>query len=336
MATVSSVLTALSRVPAQAGQVFPPAAKFTEMQCLDQSGKVFIVTGSSSGVGKELAQILYAKNAKVYVAARSEEKANAAISNIISKFPNSKGALIFLKLDLEDLSTIKKSAEEFLSKEDKLDVLWNNAGVMMPPQGSKTKQGYELQLGTNNIAPFLFTKLLTPTLVHTAKTAPPSSVRVVWVSSSVAEVNSPIGGVEMDNLDYNREQSPQMKYGISKAGNALHAMEFAKRHRADGIVSVSLNPGNLQTELSRHLSRPVVLAMKLFLHKPIQGAYTELFAGLSPDVGMDQTGCWIIPWGRINPLRADIQASSLTEAEGGTGVGLRFWEWTEAQIKSYL
>jgi retinol dehydrogenase-12 len=84
-----------------------------------------------------------------------------------------------------------------LSKEKKLDVLWNNAGVMIPPQGSKTAQGYELQLGTNNIAPFLFTKLLTPILQSTAKTAPPRTVRVVWLSSSVAESASPTGGVDM-------------------------------------------------------------------------------------------------------------------------------------------
>jgi retinol dehydrogenase 12 len=88
---------------------------------------------------------------------------------------------VFLRLDLDDLTTIKKSAEEFLAKETRLDVLWNNAGVMIPPQGSKTKQGYELQLGTNNVAPFLFTKFLTPLLVETAKSATKGSVRVLWV-----------------------------------------------------------------------------------------------------------------------------------------------------------
>jgi len=327
---------ALTQLPSQVTQAFPPSAKFTENQCLDQAGKVFIVTGSSSGVGKELAQLLYSKSAKVYVADRNEVKAQTAISDITAKFPNSKGALVFLKLDLDDLTTIKKSVEEFRSKEDRLDVLWNNAGVMTPPQGSKTKQGYELQLGTNNVAPFLFTKLLTPTLMHTAKTAPPSSVRVVWVSSMVAEVASPKGGVDMDNLDYKKDQIAEIKYGISKAGNALHAMEYAKRHRADGIVSVALNPGNLNTELTRHLPGPVASAMKVFLHKPIQGAYTELFAGLSPDIGIDQTGCWVIPWGRINPIRSDIKASSLTPEEGGTGVGAKFWEWSEEQVKPFL
>jgi NAD(P)-dependent dehydrogenase (short-subunit alcohol dehydrogenase family) len=141
---------------------------------------VFIVTGSSSGVGKELAQILYSHDAKVYIAVRSEEKATQAINDIKANFPHSEGELVFLHLDLGDLTTIKKSAEEFLGKETKLDALWNNAGVMVPPQGSKTKQGYELQLGTNNVAPFLLTKLLTPVLIKTAKTAPANSVRVIW------------------------------------------------------------------------------------------------------------------------------------------------------------
>jgi len=200
--------------------------------------QVFIVTGSSSGVGKELTQILYAHDAKVYVAARSKERAGQAMEEIRANFPASKGELVYLHLDLEDLSTIKASAEEFLGKEDRLDVLWNNAGVMNTPAGSKTKQGYELQLGTNNIAPFLFTKLLTPVLVETAKTAPKGGVRVVWVSSSAAEMIAPVGGVDMNNLDYKKDLPRWMKYGVSKGGNILHSNEFAKRYEEDGIISV--------------------------------------------------------------------------------------------------
>jgi retinol dehydrogenase 12 len=119
-----------------------------------------------------------------------------------------------------------------------LDVLWNNAGVMAPPQGSKTKQGYELQLGTNNVGPFLFTELLTPILVKTAKSAPPGSVRVVWVSSSAAELMSPKNGVNLDNLDYKKDQPTYTKYGVSKAGNFYHSTEYAKHHKTDGITSV--------------------------------------------------------------------------------------------------
>lgn len=109
---------------------------------------------------------------------------------------------------------------------------------MIPPQGSQTKQGYELQLGTNNVAPFLFTRFLTPVLRETAKTAEKGTVRVVWVSSSVAEGASPNGGVEMGNLDYKVDKGPWIKYAVSKAGNILQAKEFGRLYRGDGIVSV--------------------------------------------------------------------------------------------------
>lgn len=109
---------------------------------------------------------------------------------------------------------------------------------MVPPQGSKTKQGYEAQLGTNNVAPFLFTKLLRPILARTATQAPANAVRVVWTSSSAAEGMAPTGGVDLDNLDYKRERAAWVKYGVSKAGNVLHAGEFARRPGGDGIVSV--------------------------------------------------------------------------------------------------
>lgn len=239
-------------------------------------------------MGEQLARILYQHNAKVYIAARSETKASKAISQMKSQFPESKGQLVFLHLDLDDLTTIKSSADDFLSKEDRLDVLWNNAGVMVPPQGTTTKQGYEAQLGTNNVAPFLFTKLLHPVLARTAKQAPAHSVRVVWVSSSAAEHFSPHGGIDFDNLDYQKDKTPWFKYGMSKAGNVLHSSEFAKRARGEGIISVvsghtrldfdilllmrpqSLNPGNLKTDLQRHLPsyQNTLLVRPLLCFKP--------------------------------------------------------------------
>lgn len=229
---------------------------------------MFIVTGSSSGIGEQLAYILYLKNAKVYVAARSEDKAMKAIEGIKSRVPSSTGQLRFLHLDLDDLTTIKASAEKFLSENDRLDVLWNNAGVMVPPLGSKTKQGYDKQLGTNNVAPFLFTKLLHPILAKTAKIALADSVRVVWVSSSGTELYSPKGGIDLSNLDYKVEKDNWFRYGASKAGNVLHGSELAKRAGSEGIISVvsvivpceyrcgsntwqSLNPGNLKSDLQR-------------------------------------------------------------------------------------
>ncbi|EKD19690.1 uncharacterized protein L3040_001963 [Drepanopeziza brunnea f. sp. 'multigermtubi'] len=316
-------------------QIFPPAAKFTERSLPDQSNKVFIVTGSSTGVGKELAQILYSHNAKVYIAARSQDRASQAIESIKALYPNSKGSLIYLHLDLDDLSTIKASADAFLAKEKRLDVLWNNAGVMVPPQGSKTVQGYEKQLGTNCVGPFLFTKLLLPLLKASARLNPPETTRVVWVSSSAAEI-SPKGGVDMGNLDYKVDKGAWHKYSVSKAGNLLHAQEFATRYGSDGIISVALNPGNLSSDLQRNLPGWQNAILQKFLYAPINGAYTELFAGVSPDVNMDHNGGWIIPFGRFGPLRADLEKSGKSKKDGGSGIAENFWEWTEEQIKPYL
>lgn len=247
------------------------------------------MTGSNTGVGKELAQILYSRNAKVYLAARSEEKTLKAINDIKTTVPNSEGQLVYLHLDLADLATIKPSAEEFLRKEKRLNVLFNNAGVGFPAAGSKTKQGLELQLGVNCVGPFLFTKLLTPILAETAKTEPEGATRVVWVSSSAVFGVSPVGLTE--NLDYRRDRSSSEKYLISKIGNFWHASEYAERQRANGIVSVSLNPGNLKSELWRTQGAFASWFLNTFiLHPTIFGAYTELYAGFSPDISMANTG----------------------------------------------
>lgn len=292
------------------------------------------MTGSSSGVGKKLAQILYSQDAKVYVAARSREKADKAIADIKAASPKSNGELIFLYLDLNDLTAVKKSAEDFLSKETKLHVLWNNAGVMIPPQGSKTKQGYEEQLGINCVAPFLLTRLLTPLLVKTAQNAAPGSVRVIWVSSSAIN-RSPPGGVNLNNMDYATDAGAWTKYGISKAGNYYYGTQFAKLYKNAGICSVSLNPGNLKTDLQRHVPRWQMLVINRLVYPPLFGAYTELFAGLSPDVTLEKSGAWIEPWGRFDAPRADLEKGSKSEAEGGTGIAEKFWKWSEEQIKQY-
>ncbi|TPX07593.1 uncharacterized protein E0L32_010692 [Thyridium curvatum] len=213
---------------------------------------VYIVTGSNTGVGLELAALLYSKNAKVHIAARSNDKSLKAIETIKERQPKSKGKLEFLFLDLADLTKLKASAEEFLAKESRLDVLFNNAGVLQSRNAeiSRTPQGYEMHLGVNNVGIFLFTKLLTPILVATAKLEKPGAVRVVWVSSTAADgLSHKPGGVAMDNLDYRRPIPVLNLYGNSKAGNYLHSVEFARRFKADGVASVALHPGNLDSDL---------------------------------------------------------------------------------------
>lgn len=273
----------------------PPKPQFTEENVPDLQGKVYIVSGANTGIGKEVARMLYANNAKVYVAARSEEKANKAIAEIKRTTAAPKGSLVFLHLDLSDLNQVKEAAQEFLAKESKLHVLFNNAGLTPAPvePPPKTAQGYEIALGVNCIGTFLFTRLLTPILVSTAKSEPADTVRVVWLSSFALELFAHKDvGVSLDNLDYQIQKPAIERYGISKSGVWALGVEFARRHRANGIVSVPINPGNISSEFARDQGAILKTVARFVGYPPALGAYTELFAGLSPQVTMEKSGAW--------------------------------------------
>ncbi|GAW20261.1 hypothetical protein ANO14919_097620 [Xylariales sp. No.14919] len=304
--------------------MFPGEPLLTEHNLPLQEGKVFIVTGANSGLGKELTKILYSKHAKVYVAARSESKAKAAIEEVRRLYPTSKGDLVYLHLDLSDLTTIKKSADDFLAKEQRLDVLFNNAGVMTPPVGSKTAQGYELQLGVNSIGTFLFTRCLNSILTATASSAPPTSVRVVWVSSAAAET-APKPAIDFSNMDYARDESQWQKYERSKVGNILHACEAARRSESNrnGVLHVSLHPGIFPTDLQRTMPGWQACLVKALGKDPKYGAYTQLYAGLDPRV---ENGGFVAPHGRPDKVRKDLCEEEL---------GKKYWEWTEKQVERY-
>ncbi|KAJ5676796.1 short-chain dehydrogenase [Penicillium maclennaniae] len=198
-----------------------------------------------------------------------------------------------------------------------------------PPQGSKTVQGYELQLGTNCIAPFLFTQCLYSILLKTAKIASRGSVRVVWLASS-AIGHAPIPAIDLDNMDYERDESAMVKYGRSKYGNVLYAVEAARRDAksGEGIVHVSVDPGIYMTDLVRISPWWLVLFFKLVSPAQIYGGYTELFAGLHPSITERNNGCWVIPYGKIADCkRADLWDETL---------GKNFWNWTYQQVKDFL
>lgn len=122
------------------GQLFPPCAKFTPSDLPDQTGKVHIVTGGSSGVGFELVKVLYCKNATVYVAARKGSKLDNTVKSLREACPQSHGRIEPMAIDLGDLPTVRAAAEMFLAKEARLDVLIHNAGVMRTPTGSVSAQ----------------------------------------------------------------------------------------------------------------------------------------------------------------------------------------------------
>ena len=254
------------------------------------------MTGSSSGVGKEVARILYAKNAKVYMAARPGPKASAAMSSIQEVVPKSTGALVLLPLDLADLAGVRKAAEEFLSKETSLHALINNAAVqaLQDVNGSaRTAQGHEIHMGVNVLAPFLFTRLLTGVLAATARQEPPATVRVVWVSSMGTETIGEKGrGLSPGYVDFWPLMSPLERYGLSKAGNWLHGVECARRFADDGIASFPINPGHLKSDLYREGGSLFKFALRPVLYPPTYGAYVELFAALSPTLALKDSGTW--------------------------------------------
>jgi len=215
-------------------QFYPPSPLLTEANLPSQAGKVFIVTGGNNGVGYELCRILYHSGARVYMAARTESKAIAAIESITSLVvPKNNeeagvGELLFLPLDLADLTTIKSTVSLFLSKEKRLDILFNNAGVSSQPTHLRSKQGHEMHMATNCLGPFLLTSLLTPLLLSTAASSSPASVRTIWTSSAIIDSISPTSGVSMEELS-SPSNDVYRNYAASKAGNWLLASEMAKR-----------------------------------------------------------------------------------------------------------
>ena len=213
------------------------------------------VTGGGSGIGLAFSKLVYAKNAILWISARTEAKAKSAIEEIKSAAPASAGQLYFVLMDFADLPTIKTGVEKFITITSRLDLLMNNAGVMSPPDKSKTKQGFELQFGTNVIGHHALTVLLTPLVLKTAKISPPGSVRVIWTSSiGGVKLSPPNGGILWDDISYEHTDSGPRNfgaYGQSKAGNIYQAAEFARRYGSAGVLTASLHPGLVSSNLSR-------------------------------------------------------------------------------------
>ncbi|KAF8956995.1 hypothetical protein BDZ97DRAFT_138376 [Flammula alnicola] len=302
---------------------FPPESKFNPNDIPDLSGKVIVVTGANTGIGKETAKALLAHNAKVYIAARNSDKGAQAIDDL--KKETGKEA-IFLKLDLADLKSIKAAAEEFQSKEKELHVLFNNAGVMRPPVDQLTAQGYDLQFGTNVVGHFYFTKLLLPTLLAGAKSSPDGKSRVVNTSSFASLLVKTVDfNTVKESLAARKKKGPSFLYNQSKLGNVLFSNELARRYGDLGIVSTSVNPGNLKSDLLRHVSPIESKILNLLILYPVSyGALTQLWAGTSPQ-GAELNGKYLIPWARIGTSNPAAQDTKLAG---------ELWKWLEEQVEN--
>ncbi|KAJ7890470.1 hypothetical protein B0H14DRAFT_1105931 [Mycena olivaceomarginata] len=306
-------------------QSFPPKTKFTEKDVPDLAGKTVIVTGGNSGVGKETIRVLLNHNAKVYMASRSQSKAEDAIKEL--KEQTGKEAL-FLKLDLGDLKSIKSSAAEFLSKESELHILFNNGGVMMPPVEDRTADGYDLQFGTNVLGPFYFTKLLLPALLAGAKSSSDGKSRVVNTSSGMHLMNNLDFKVILDDKK-RKKAGVQSLYALSKFALVAYSAELARRYGDQNLVVTSLHPGVIKTDLHRHMNGALGAVINVMertvLHDVSYGALTQLYAGTSVE-GAELNGKYLIPWARIGKPHADSQNPEL---------GKELFDWMEEQVKVF-
>ncbi|KAG8695093.1 hypothetical protein FRC11_001739 [Ceratobasidium sp. 423] len=281
---------------------FPPKSLFTVDQIPDLTGQVIIVTGGNAGIGKETCKALLNKNAKVYLAARSKSKADEAIEWL--KDETNGKAPTFLEVDLANLASVRKAAEEFKSKEHELHVLFNNAGVMAPPVEQRTADGYDLQFGTNVLGHYFLTALLLPILIHTAKNSPVAHghTRVVN-TSSMGAFWAPKEGIVWEALGTDATSAQACKrlgtgqlYLHSKLGNVLFSNELAKRYGEQGIISSSVHPGIIQSDLLRHLPK---LGAKIY---------------------------YLIPWARVGDMPPGAHDDKLAE---------KLWAWLEEQVKGH-
>ena len=319
-------------------QYFPPKPTFTEndVPSGSQVGKVFVITGANQGIGLELAKMLYPTGATIYLAGRSQERVQRAIEQIIGGAkppPATPAALKFLHLDLNDLVAVKASAANFAAQENKLDILWNNAGIGGNPVGTSTKQKIEGHVGVNCVATLLFTQELLPQLREAARNAPRGSVRVIFTSSLMCETHSPPGGLDYKALELSATDDSLREYAMSKVGNWFLALEGARRWAEYGIVSIVQNPGNLRTNIYRFQPKLLMVFVKAFiLYEPKFGGLTMLYSGFTSDVGVDKNnGAYIRPWGYVAaPARKDIDK---VITEGGPA---RFWEWCEKKYLPYV
>ena len=234
------------------------SAKWGASDIPDQHGRTVVITGANSGIGLEAARYLAARGAQVVLACRDEGKAAAAAAAIAAGVPGAEAET--LALDLSSLESVRSAAAEIRSRYPRLDLLVNNAGVMMPPL-SRTADGFELQFGTNHLGHFALTGLVLPSLLGV-----PGS-RVVTVSSNGHKV----GRIRFDDLQWEHGYRRMGAYAQSKLANLLFTYELQRRLAAAAAptIAVAAHPGTSDTALVRHLPAFAQLGSRL---APNQGA----------------------------------------------------------------
>jgi len=284
---------------------------FTAADVPDQTGKVFVVTGANTGLGFEAAKVLAARGGVVVMACRNADKASSAMARIAAETPGAR--LDFVELDQADLDSVRRAADA-LKARGRIDVLINNAGVMMPPL-SRTAQGFELQFGVNHLGTFALTSLLLPALEQTAGS------RVVVTSSIAHKSGEALWSDPRAEQGYSRMQ----RYYDSKLANALFLVELDRRLRASGsgVSAVGCHPGIAATDLGRNfaIARLMIpLAGRLF-NTAEQGAWPTLQAATDSEA---ESGDYYGPRG-IREMAGESGPAFLTRLARDPGAGQWLW-----------
>lgn len=303
-----------------------PKPQYTEADYPDLNGKTFVVTGGHSGVGLAATKTLIEKGAFVVLVGRSREKAEEVLKTL------PEGKYDFAEADLGDLTTIKVAGEYIQKRYTEIDGVILNAGVAFVPY-SLTPQGYESHWGINVVGHHALMKYLDDIVIKTAHKSPPGSVRIVWVSSSATLICPHPGGINFDDINYENGPKPNLLelYSQSKIGNVYQAYLWSKNHPDSGVVSVSIDPGNLKSNIGRHtegaITRASQKAFGIFLYPAQYGAYTELSALLKQGV---QDGDHMIPWGVKGHLRGDVDAQRRGER------GEELWKKLDGDVEEFV
>ncbi len=294
--------------------------EFKLEEVTSMKGRIAIVTGANTGLGFETALAFAKKDIKVIMACRNEKKAKEAMDRI--KKEVHLADLKFIPLDLMDLASVHSFADKFLEEFDRLDLLINNAGIMIPPF-QKTKDGFESQMGVNYFSHFVLTGRLIDLLNKT------EGSRIVTLSSKAHEN----GKIDFDDINSLKSYSKIKAYSQSKLACLMFSLEIDRRlKKANGsVLSVAAHPGVSTTDLGRHIPKFLYyLLMPIFYwftHKPAKGALPTIMAALDQDVsGGDYFGPKGFRGMKGKPTKIKAEPHAYDEK-----VAKRLWELSEEQ-----
>ncbi|OBB37569.1 SDR family NAD(P)-dependent oxidoreductase [Mycobacterium sp. 852002-51961_SCH5331710] len=251
-------------------------SKWTAADIPDQFGRTAIVTGANSGLGYDTAAALAAKGAQVVLAVRNLDKGNEAVDRIRNSTPNA--AVSLTELDLSSLDSVRRAADELRAAHPRIDLLINNAGVMYVPNRETTKDGFEMQFGTNHLGHFALTGLLLENLLKVGGS------RVVTVSSVGHRI---LARIRFEDPHFETGYNRVRAYGQSKLANLLFTYELQRRLAAKGssTIAAAAHPGLSDTELMRYVP-PFIpdVVWKVVAQPAEKGALPTLRAATDPGV----------------------------------------------------